>query len=147
MTAHPFPHTYTISAKSSPADDVTLENSDLPTLRSAPPAQFGGPGNKWSPEDLLVAAIADCFVLTFHAIAQASRFTWIDIECIAEGKLDKVERQASFTSINLVAKLTVEEGIDLDKAKSLLEKAEENCMITNSLRSTCTLVSSVVTLK
>jgi hypothetical protein len=33
------------------------------------PREFDGRGNQWSPESLLAAALADCFVLSFRAVA------------------------------------------------------------------------------
>src|SRR6185437_15854167 len=57
----PFPHRYEVSARASAEGDVTLESYQLPALKSASPAEFGGPGDRWSPETLLVGAVADCF--------------------------------------------------------------------------------------
>ena len=64
---HPFPHNYGVSAHATPVSDVAIEGATLPSIQSAPPAEFGGPGDRWSPETLLVAAVADCFILTFRA--------------------------------------------------------------------------------
>jgi organic hydroperoxide reductase OsmC/OhrA len=38
------------------------------------------PGNAWSPETSLVAAVADCFILTFRGVAQAAKFPWESLE-------------------------------------------------------------------
>ena len=66
------PHHYIVSSSASSEGSVLVEAVGLPSLETAPPAEFGGPGDKWSPESLLVAAVADCFILTFRAIARAS---------------------------------------------------------------------------
>ena len=42
--------------------DVELTAEGLPPLRSAAPAEFGGPGNRWSPETLPVDLVADIAV-------------------------------------------------------------------------------------
>ena len=68
-----FPHQYSATALANVEGDVNLQSERLPSLVSAPPSEFGGPGDRWSPETLLVAAVADCFVLTFRAIARASQ--------------------------------------------------------------------------
>src|SRR5262249_3918607 len=65
----PHPHRYDVHARAGTEGSVLVESRGLPTLRTAPPTQYGGPGDQWSPETLLVAAAADCFVLTFRAIA------------------------------------------------------------------------------
>ena len=67
---HPFPHHYSVAAKADTQGDVALEGERLPPIASAPPTEFGGPGDRWSPETLFVAAVADCFVLTFRGIAR-----------------------------------------------------------------------------
>jgi organic hydroperoxide reductase OsmC/OhrA len=69
-----FPHHYSVVAKADTQGDVALESERLPPISSAPPAEFDGPGDRWSPETLFVAAVADCFMLTFRGIASLSRF-------------------------------------------------------------------------
>tara|TARA_R110002110_G_scaffold153347_4_gene346677 strand:- start:618 stop:1058 length:441 start_codon:yes stop_codon:yes gene_type:complete len=129
----PLPHTYTASARLS-EDEVIIESAGLPGLTTAAPADFGGPGDLWSPETLLVAAVSDCFILTFKAIARASRLDYDGVRCEVSGVLDKLDSGTCFTHINIVASATIPNGADADKAKKLLEKAESNCLITNSLK-------------
>ncbi len=138
------PQNYSAGANAKPLGNVTLTVTGLPSLESAAPKEFGGPGDQWSPEDLLVAAVADCFVLSFRAIAAASKFEWLDLNCQATGKLDKVERAIQFTEINIEATLTVATGTDESRAQRLLEKAEQACFITNSLKTTAHLHSKIV---
>ena len=68
-----FPHHYSAFARAQEQGEIELGGDGLAPLQSAPPAEFGGPGDLWSPETLLVAAVADCFALTFRAIARASK--------------------------------------------------------------------------
>ena len=127
------PHEYLVTASADAEGTVTVGCEGLDDIQSSPPAQFGGPGTQWSPEDLLVAAVADCLVLTFRAIARASRLEWNTIECTATGTLDRVERQMRFTRMDIVATVTVPVGTDLARAERLLEKSEQTCLITNTL--------------
>jgi peroxiredoxin-like protein len=131
-----FPHAYAAAAVAEPEGDVALEAERLPALHSAPPAEFGGPGDRWSPETLLVAAAADCFVLTFRAIARASRFRWLDLRCSVEGTLDRVERVTRFTELRVRVRLRVPAGVDEAQARRLLARAEQSCLISNSLNAT-----------
>jgi len=85
-----FPHHYSVAAVANPEGEVALQSDRLPSLTSTPPAEFGGPGDRWSPETLLVAALADCFVLTFRALARASKLSWLSLRCDVEGTLDRV---------------------------------------------------------
>lgn len=138
-----FPHHYRVAARCTATEVVTLSAAGLPDIASAAPQQFGGPGNLWSPEDLLVAAVADCFALSFRAIAAASKFEFVHLECRVTGTLDRVERIMLFTEFQIEAELTIPAGGDTSRAERLLEKAEQACLITNSLKSTVHLSSRV----
>jgi organic hydroperoxide reductase OsmC/OhrA len=140
----PYPHTYNVSAEAAQTGFVTVAAPGLPNLKTAPPPEFDGPGGAWSPETLLCASVADCFILTFRAVARAARFEWLSLECRVEGTLDRVDRISQFTKLTTFAKLSVPTGTDGLKARDLLERAEHGCLITNSLRSTRTLEAEIV---
>ena len=130
----PFPHHYAVAAAADVASDVTVESGGLPTLVSAPPTEFGGPGNRWSPEALLVAAVADCFILTFRGIASMSRLPWTSLACEATGTVDRVERVTQFTAFEIRARLRVPVSANVEQAQRLLVRAEQTCLVTNSLK-------------
>jgi len=128
-----FPHRYTVEAGGSGTGDVELKADGLPTMRSASPPSFDGPGDRWSPETLLVAAVGDCLILTFRAVARASGFAWTSLECDVTGTLDRIERTTRFVAFDVRARLRVPPGTDPDRARQVLEKAERSCLISNSL--------------
>lgn len=132
---HGLPHHYSVAATVSSAGNVDLTSPGLTRIDSAPPAEFGGPGDRWSPETLLVAAVADCFILTFKAIARASKMDWVSLSCDVDGILDRVGNVTQFTEFRLRAVLDVPKENDEQKAMRLLEKSERSCLITNSLKS------------
>jgi organic hydroperoxide reductase OsmC/OhrA len=140
---HPFPHRYVVSATAAPTENVALESSGLPAIPSAPPVEFGGPGDLWSPETLLVGAVADCFVLTFRAIAMMSRLPWTSVVCEVSGTADRVDRVTQFTHLDVRARLRVPAGTNEDQARRLLAKAEETCLITRSLKATTHLEATI----
>lgn len=139
-----YPHHYVVKASGEPQSNVLIESEGLDSLVTAPPAQFGGPGNLWSPEELLSAAVADCFILTFKAIARASKLDWQSLSCEVDGILDRPEKNSLFTEFRLNVELTVPAGTDEAKALRLLEKAEQGCLITNSLKSEISLQAQIV---
>lgn len=128
------PHHYRVSAAADNGPTVATSANHLPTMTVAAPAEFDGPGDQWSPETLLCAAVANCFVLSFKAIAQASRFDWQSLHCEVTGTLDKVERSMQFTRFDQQVKLTIGDAGQRDKAIKLLEKAEQHCLVSNSLK-------------
>ncbi len=130
---HPFPHHYRVRIGIRPEGAVNLDADGLPQLRSLPPPEWGGPGGYWSPETLLLAAVGDCTLLTFRAIAKASRFEWREISAEVAGKLERIEGNSRFTEIVLRVRLVGPPGIDAARARQLLEKSEKGCPISNSL--------------
>jgi organic hydroperoxide reductase OsmC/OhrA len=140
-----FPHHYqVVAAADNLATHVNLSSQGVESLVSAPPAEFGGPGDKWSPESLLVAAVADCFVLSFRSVASASGLPWLALRCEVDGVLDRQDRVTQFTAFTVNASLTVGPDIEEGQARRILEKAERSCLITNSLLGTTHLNATIV---
>jgi organic hydroperoxide reductase OsmC/OhrA len=139
----PLPHHYRVTAQSLATDDVELRGERLPVLRSAPPVEFDGPGDRWSPETLVTAAVADCLILTFRAVARASRLAWTSLECDVTGTLDKVARAPEFVRFDIHARLRLPADADPEMGAQALEKAEHNCLISNSLKAAIHLTSSI----
>lgn len=129
----PYPHHYSVEASASVSGTVDLSAEGLPALTSAPPVEFDGPGDQWSPESLLVASVVDCFALTFRAIARASKLDWTQLRCSAEGTLDRVEGVTRFVGLRIVADLALPQGGNVETGRRLLEKAEKGCLVSNSL--------------
>ena len=138
-----FPHQYRVSAGAKNSGNVVLSSDGVADLPSAAPAEFGGPGDQWSPESLLVASVADCFILSFRAIAQASRLDWDSLSCNVDGTLDRIDRVTQFTGFKVSATLHVPLGNNEENAQRLLEKAEHACLITNSLKAESELEATV----
>ncbi|MDE1924139.1 MAG: OsmC family protein [Gammaproteobacteria bacterium] len=128
-----YPHHYVAAAHGAVVGMVSLQAPGLPAIETAAPPEFDGPGGVWSPESMLVAAVADCFILTFRSIARAAHFEWLGVECRVDGVLDRVSGVARFTRFSTSARLTVAPGSDGGKARTLLERAEKLCLISNSL--------------
>ena len=141
---HPFPHHYTVNASIRPDGDVPLSTDGVRIIESASPREFDGPGNQWSPEGLLTAAVADCFVLTFRSIAKASKYAWHSLEVRTEGTLDRVDGTLRFTRFATHARLQILPGADAARGKMLLEKAESSCLVANSLTAERHLTTEVV---
>lgn len=130
----PFPHHYHVTASGAATGRVTLRHEGVPPIESAPPVEFGGPGDAWSPEGLLVAAVADCFILTFRAVARGAKLEWSDLEVSVTGTLERRDGVTSFTGFELHARLGVDATMDETAAHAALERAERGCLISNSLK-------------
>jgi uncharacterized OsmC-like protein len=83
---------------------------------------------------LLVAAVADCFVLTFRAIPRPAKLPWTSLDGTVTGKLDRIDRITQFTEFEIIVRLKVPLGVELEQALRALEKAKRECLISNSLK-------------
>ena len=139
-----FPHRYEVDATAEPEGDVLLLTDGPPRpLRSLPPSPFGSPGDRWSPETLLVGAVVDCFALTFRAIARVANLRWTSLECEANGTLDRVDRVMQFTGFEIRAHLRIPPGTSEDDARRVLARAKSNCLVSQSLKAPCRFVNHV----
>ena len=142
---HPYPHVYSVQASSTPEGDVPVASAGLPTLTTAPPAEFDGPGDRWSPETLLCAAVADCFLLSFRGVARANKFQWHSLECEVQGTLDRVEGKTRFTHFRRARHAARAGGHGSRQGRAaLMQRAEHVCLISNSLVGERRLEATVV---
>jgi len=138
-----FPHHYLVNASGGAEGNVVVSGEGLPDLDTQGPPQFGGPEGIWSPETMLVGAVANCFILSFRAIARASKFAWKSLQVDVDGILDRPERATYFTGFNIHAVLDVTEGVNVQMAERLLEKAEKICLVTASMKSEVVLTTEI----
>ena len=68
---------------------------------------------------------------------------WNSLRCDVDAVLDRPEKAMLFTEFRLKVDLEVPAGTDEQKAHRLLEKAEQGCLITNSLTADVHLNASV----
>jgi peroxiredoxin-like protein len=129
----PLPHRYDVALTGGPAGHATLSVAGVPDLRAAPPLDFDGPGDAWSPEHLLMAAVETCFLFTLRAMAQASRIEFTSLDVSAEGTVDRRDGGMRFTDIVLRPRLRLPAGGEKDKARRAMERSEKACLVTASL--------------
>jgi peroxiredoxin-like protein len=122
-----------------------LRAPGLPTLEVATPPEFNGHAGIWSPEHLYVASVNACFMASFLAIAEFSKLELASFTCQAKGKLEKEEgRGYRITEITLKPKLALGHERDRERAARILEKAEKNCLISNSINTAVRLEPEII---
>jgi peroxiredoxin-like protein len=122
---------------------VSAEGIAVPVRFSAPP-EFMGEAGTWTPEHFFAAAIASCFVTTFKAIAEFSKFEFLSLQVEVEAILEKEQGGFSFTKVVLQPLLEIAGASDQERAIRLLEKAERACLISRSVKSQIELQPEVV---
>lgn len=140
---HPFPHRYHVQAKGGASGSVLVTTPDAPALDTHAPPEFDGPPGYWSPESLLVASVADCYILSFRAVARASKLEWTSLDVEVEGVLDRVEGATRFVAFTVKPRLEIVRAERETLARTVLDKAKRTCLVTNSLTAACELVPTV----
>ena len=129
----PLPHTYEVALTGSAAGYATVSGPGLPDLTTAPPAEYDGPGDAWSPEHLLLAAVSSCFLFTFRAVAKASHVEFVEIDAPTSGTVDRSSGTPRFTDIVVRAAVTAAAGADPAAVKRAVDKAAARCLVSSSL--------------
>jgi organic hydroperoxide reductase OsmC/OhrA len=132
------PHYYSLSIDWTEDRKGLIHSDELnDSLEVAAPPPFpGGVPRIWSPEHLLTASVLSCFMTTFLAIAEKSRLPFQSFTCAASGKLEQIDGRYLMTEVMLKPVLLIPAESDKEKAGRILHKAEEVCLITNSIRCT-----------
>jgi peroxiredoxin-like protein len=129
----PLPHHYHVQLSGGPTGHATVSADGIPDLASAPPLDFDGPGDAWSPEHLLLGSIATCYLFTLRAVAANSGVDFVDLELAAEGMVDRADGAIRFTGIVLRPRVRLATGTDAVRAGRILDKAERACLVSASL--------------
>lgn len=108
-------------------------SSGKPDVEVSSPPEFKGEAGIWTPEDMFVASVNVCTLMTFAAFAQNKGLAVAAYESDAEGVLEFEEGSYRFTEIILHPHIVVKSQDDVDKAREIIESAHKKCLITNSI--------------
>ena len=100
---------------------------------SADPA-FRGDKTKYNPEDLLLASLSACHMLSYLHLCAVGGVVVVDYVDNATGIMKETSNgAASFTEVTFHPKVTVTDESMIEKANHLHEKANELCFIARSV--------------
>jgi organic hydroperoxide reductase OsmC/OhrA len=108
-------------------------SSGKPSLEVSSPPEFKGEAGFWSPEDMFIASVNVCTLMTFVAYALHKGLEIVSYESDAEGVLENVEGKYRFTEVILHPHVVVKSPADVEAAREILDSAHKNCLITNSI--------------
>lgn len=137
------PHQYSARASGGPDGEIPVKTPGVPPLTTTAPPEFDGPEGYWSPESMLTATVANCFILTFRAIARKAGFGWSELDVSVEGLLEKTPEGLAFTRFYIKVTLVSDEP-DTANAEQLLHKAEKHCLVTASLKAKVELSAKIL---
>ena len=104
-------------------------NPDIPASADKP---FRGTPERWNPEELLLAALAQCHMLSYLHVAVKNGVVVTDYEDDAVGTMLQVGEGGHFTSVTLRPVVTISAG-DAEVARSIHAEASELCFIASSV--------------
>ena len=116
------------------------------TIHFSEAAELGGLQGRWTPEQLLLCALAGSFTTTFHEVARGAKFDFTDLEVEIEGCVRRNRTAGcNFTEILIRPRLTVHSEEEYEIGLTLLRKAKAACMISRAVGVPQTLEPSVET--
>ena len=129
----PLPHDYDVDLTGGPHGYTRISAAGLPDLTVAPPREYDGPGDAWSPEHLLLASVSSCFLFTFRAVARASHADFLDVDARTCGSVSKVGGVVRFSEIVVRATITATPGGDIELLRRAVDKTSSHCLVSSSL--------------
>ncbi len=125
--------------------DHVITSGNKPELAGSSDPAFRGDASRYNPEDLLVAALSACHMLSYLHLCAANGVVVTDYRDEAHGAMQMRDNGAgAFTHVVLRPKVTITAG-DRQKAKELHHQAHELCFIANSVNFPVEVQPEIVT--
>jgi organic hydroperoxide reductase OsmC/OhrA len=128
----------------SAARRAVLSAPGKPNVVVGSPPEFRGEPAHWAPEELLVASLNTCTMLTFITLAQARGVTLAGYESDADGLLENADGTYWITEVTLRPRVTLKSDAELDAARKAMDDVEAHCFIANSIKAKITLIPEFV---
>ena len=140
------PHLYNVDISWTKERQGEMSSPELSTvIEIATPPQFpNGVEGIWSPEHLFTSAVASCLMTTFLSIAENSKLEFTAFSCKSHGKLEQIEGKFLMTEVILEPTVTIANESEREKADRVLQKSEQHCLISNSIKSKVTMNTKII---
>ncbi len=115
--------------------DHTIESPDKKTsIAGSSDPHFRGDGGRYNPEELLVASLSACHMLSYLHVCAINDVVVLDYVDYAEGEMEEAEDGSGrMTRVILRPRVTVSSSSDAARAQSLHDEAHRLCFIANSV--------------
>lgn len=131
-----FPMLFTVSSKATSgiSSHWKCAAGNLPAIDSSIPAEFGGPGQGYSPEDLFALAVLNCIIATFKVYCEKSNLQFTEIDGKAVLSVNKHPSEKTLWMSDLEITINVSGSSNPEKVKMMLDKAVQDCAVSNSIK-------------
>jgi organic hydroperoxide reductase OsmC/OhrA len=114
-------------------------------IRVATPKAFGGDESQWSPEHLFLGSISSCYMTTYLFFCRKYVCNISGFTCNIIGHVEMIDGKLRFTHIDIYPKVYVVDEPAKVKVRSALEKTQQYCLISNSVKAEITYHTEVLT--
>lgn len=111
----------------------TIDADGKPTLEGSADAHFRGDASRYNPEDLLVASLSACHMLSYLAECSRAGIVVTAYEDAAEGEMTLIDGKIRFREVVLRPRVTIADASRAHEAEELHERAHAECFIANSV--------------
>lgn len=112
--------------------DHTISADGNPDILASSDKTFHGTAERWNPEEMLLAALSDCHMLSYLHSAVRHGIVVTAYHDDAVGTMRQVGDGGAFTSVTLRPVVTISAG-DPELARSIHAEASANCFIASSV--------------
>lgn len=115
------------------ARDVLLRAAGKPDLAGSADPTFRGDATRWNPEELLLAALAQCHLLSYLHSAVNHGVVVTSYDDSPVGTMDQVGQGGHFTEVVLRPRVVVADASMVEAAREIHGEASTNCFIAASV--------------
>lgn len=113
--------------------EVLLRAAGKPDLEGSADPTFRGDATRWNPEELLVAALAQCHLLSYLHSAVNHGVVVTSYDDSPVGTMAQAGQGGHFTEVLLRPRVTVADASMVDAAREIHGEASRNCFIAASV--------------
>lgn len=113
-----------------------VEFEGRPAVEVSAAPQYRGDPSKLNPEELFLASLTSCQMLTYLALAARAGLDVIAYEDRAEATLAIADRKMRITEVVLRPRISIAASADEAKAHALVSAAHDGCFVANSVACT-----------
>ncbi len=111
----------------------TIEAAGKHPIESSADRTFHGDADRWNPEELLLAALAECHMLSFLHVAVKHGVVVTGYTDAATGTMEQEGDGGRFTSVTLHPRVTVTASVEPEEFERMHAEANAVCFIANSV--------------
>jgi organic hydroperoxide reductase OsmC/OhrA len=94
-----------------------------------------GVSGAWTPEDMFVASVELCHMVTFMSYARARMIPVVSYRSHANGVLEYLDDDFRFTRIVIFPTIEVEGSVAETEVHAILRETQKHCLVANSIAS------------